>query len=170
MILITGTIKVETAAELERVKDALIRRAKRSRQDTGNIDYVFSTSLEDPLEVRLDWSGAERRLLGERGDLDTCARRLDSDFEDRRTLESNRPGVGCAAGDDDYFASQARGREVGLHEQLDPTRSHALELEAPPLQLVGNLSVLSGYLQEGVALCHDGVVSWARYIASTKSW
>lgn len=53
MILITGTINVESAVELERLRDALIRRAERSRKDEGNIDYVFSTSLEEPLEIRL---------------------------------------------------------------------------------------------------------------------
>jgi len=53
MLIITGTIKVESEQELARVKDALIRRAKRSRQDEGNIDYVFAQNLEDPTEVRL---------------------------------------------------------------------------------------------------------------------
>jgi quinol monooxygenase YgiN len=53
MIFITGTIKVESADELARVRESLIRRAERSRQDEGNIDYVFSSSLEDPLEIRL---------------------------------------------------------------------------------------------------------------------
>jgi quinol monooxygenase YgiN len=53
MILITGTIKVESADELARLQDALIRRAKRSRADEGNIDYVFSANVEDPLEIRL---------------------------------------------------------------------------------------------------------------------
>ncbi|MFT4561543.1 MAG: quinol monooxygenase YgiN [Gammaproteobacteria bacterium] len=53
MIVITGTIKLESVDELERVKAALIRRAVRSRADAGNIDYVFSQSLEDPTEIRL---------------------------------------------------------------------------------------------------------------------
>jgi quinol monooxygenase YgiN len=53
MIVITGTIKLESVDELERVKEALIRRAVRSRADAGNIGYVFSQSLEDPTEIRL---------------------------------------------------------------------------------------------------------------------
>ena len=53
MLIITGTIKVESEQELARVKDALIRRAERSRTDEGNIDYVFAQNLEDPTEIRL---------------------------------------------------------------------------------------------------------------------
>lgn len=53
MILITGTIQVESSEELERVKDALVRRAEQSRSDAGNIDYVFAASLENALELRL---------------------------------------------------------------------------------------------------------------------
>lgn len=53
MIIITGTIKVETEDEFTRVKDALVRRAKRSREDEGNIDYVFSQNLEDPTIIHL---------------------------------------------------------------------------------------------------------------------
>ncbi|MGI9285299.1 MAG: putative quinol monooxygenase [Pseudomonadales bacterium] len=53
MLIITGTIKVESEEELARVKDALVRRAKKSRADEGNIDYVFAKNLEDPTEIRL---------------------------------------------------------------------------------------------------------------------
>ena len=53
MIIITGTIKVESEAELLRVKDTLVRRAVKSRADAGNIDYVFTQNLEDPSEIRL---------------------------------------------------------------------------------------------------------------------
>ena len=61
MILITGIIKVETVEEIERLTGALIRRAERSRKDEGNVDYVFSASLEDPLEIRLfeSWENEE---------------------------------------------------------------------------------------------------------------
>ena len=53
MLIITGTIRLESEAELERVEGALSRRAQRSRSDAGNIDYVFARSLEDPCEIRL---------------------------------------------------------------------------------------------------------------------
>ncbi len=53
MIVVTGTIELENAEELERVKGALIRRAEKSRADEGNVDYVFSLNLENPLQIRL---------------------------------------------------------------------------------------------------------------------
>lgn len=53
MLVITGTIKIDTEEELIRVREALIRRATRSRKDEGNIDYVFTQNLEDPKEIRL---------------------------------------------------------------------------------------------------------------------
>jgi quinol monooxygenase YgiN len=53
MVIILGTIKLESATELEHVKDALIRRAAKSREDAGNIEYEFSQSVEDPTEIRL---------------------------------------------------------------------------------------------------------------------
>jgi quinol monooxygenase YgiN len=53
MIVVTGIIKLESVEDLASVKDALIRRAVRSRADAGNIDYVFAQSLEDPTEIRL---------------------------------------------------------------------------------------------------------------------
>lgn len=53
MLIITGTIKLESEAELARVRNTLVRRAERSRADAGNIDYVFAQSLEDPTEIRL---------------------------------------------------------------------------------------------------------------------
>ncbi len=53
MIIITGTIKLETEDELNRVKPALNRRAERSRADKGNLQYVFSQNIEEPTEVIL---------------------------------------------------------------------------------------------------------------------
>ena len=53
MVIITGTIRVESEPELAKVRDALVRRAQRSRNDAGNIEYTFSQSLEDPTEIRL---------------------------------------------------------------------------------------------------------------------
>ena len=52
-LIITGTIRVESEEELARIKDALIRRAKRSREDEGNIDYAFAYNMEDPTEIHL---------------------------------------------------------------------------------------------------------------------
>lgn len=62
MIIITGTIKVESEQEVARLRDALARRAERSRADDGNIDYVFTQNLEDPTEVRLieKWESEEK--------------------------------------------------------------------------------------------------------------
>lgn len=53
MIIISGTIKLESVAEAERVTPVLVSRAKRSRQDAGNIEYVFSRNIEDPTEFLL---------------------------------------------------------------------------------------------------------------------
>jgi quinol monooxygenase YgiN len=53
MIIITGTIKLESVAETQRVLPALVGRAGRSRQDVGNIEYVFSQNIEDPTEIQL---------------------------------------------------------------------------------------------------------------------
>lgn len=53
MIIITGKIKVQSSEEVEKVKDALRRRAQQSRTDHGNIEYVFSQNLEDPTEIIL---------------------------------------------------------------------------------------------------------------------
>ncbi|MCB1748536.1 MAG: antibiotic biosynthesis monooxygenase [Gammaproteobacteria bacterium] len=53
MVIILGTIKVASADEAVRLRDALAARATRSRGDAGNIDYAFSVNLEDPSEVRL---------------------------------------------------------------------------------------------------------------------
>lgn len=53
MIIITGKIKVQSSEALARVKDALIRRAQKSRTDKGNIEYIFSQNLEDPTEIIL---------------------------------------------------------------------------------------------------------------------
>lgn len=53
MLIVTGTIQAESAAEIERVKDALIRHAQRSREHAGCLDYAFTISLDDPAEVRV---------------------------------------------------------------------------------------------------------------------
>lgn len=53
MLIILGTIKLESAAEADRLLPALQRRAARSRRDEGNIDYVFTRNLEEPTEIRL---------------------------------------------------------------------------------------------------------------------
>ena len=63
MIIVTGIIEVESATELERVKDALIRRANNSRADEGNLEYVFSVSLENPLQIRLVETWQNEALL-----------------------------------------------------------------------------------------------------------
>jgi len=48
MLIVTGIIRVESEDELVGVKAALVKRAIKSRQDAGNIDYAFSVSVEDP--------------------------------------------------------------------------------------------------------------------------
>ncbi len=53
MLIISGTIKLESTTEVTRVRDALVRRARKSRNDEGNIDYVFTQNIEDPTEIRL---------------------------------------------------------------------------------------------------------------------
>jgi quinol monooxygenase YgiN len=53
MIIITGSIKTGSVGEIVRIKNALLRRAQKSRQDAGNIEYVFSQNLEDPTEILL---------------------------------------------------------------------------------------------------------------------
>ena len=53
MVIILGTIKLESEHEAQRVHSGLIARAKRSRADSGNLQYVFSFNAEDPTEVCL---------------------------------------------------------------------------------------------------------------------
>jgi len=53
MIIITGTIKVESENEFLSVRQALIARVERSRKDKGNIEYAFSQDLADPGLVHL---------------------------------------------------------------------------------------------------------------------
>ena len=53
MIVVTGTIRLASRAELSGVLDALAKRAKKSRNDEGNIDYVFAQNVGDPTEIRL---------------------------------------------------------------------------------------------------------------------
>lgn len=61
MIIVTGTIKLESLNEVEQVKQALINRAQRSRKDAGCIEYGFSQNLEDPTKICLTekWESAE---------------------------------------------------------------------------------------------------------------
>lgn len=63
MILVTGTVLVESEDQLNQMIDALIRRAQRSRNDKGCIDYTFSRSLENPLEIRILESWESEALL-----------------------------------------------------------------------------------------------------------
>ena len=53
MIIITGTIKVETEQEFLSVRGALIARAQRSRKDSGNIEYACSQNIADPGLIHL---------------------------------------------------------------------------------------------------------------------
>lgn len=53
MIVVSGVIQVATKDEIDRVKAALVRRAEKSRADEGCVDYVFSQSLDNELEIRL---------------------------------------------------------------------------------------------------------------------
>ncbi|MGD9602191.1 MAG: putative quinol monooxygenase [Gammaproteobacteria bacterium] len=53
MIIILGSIRLEDAAECERVRHALAARAARSRQDAGNLAYAFAVNVEDPTEIQL---------------------------------------------------------------------------------------------------------------------
>lgn len=52
MVIILGTIKLESESDFEKIKDALVRRAERSKADKGNIEYEFSRSIDDPTEIR----------------------------------------------------------------------------------------------------------------------
>ncbi|WP_299491090.1 antibiotic biosynthesis monooxygenase [Acaryochloris sp. IP29b_bin.137] len=65
MIIITGKIKVQSSEELVRVKDALIRRAQKSRSDPGNVEYIFSQNIEDPSELILTEKWADVASLQE---------------------------------------------------------------------------------------------------------
>ncbi|WP_299402099.1 antibiotic biosynthesis monooxygenase family protein [Acaryochloris sp. IP29b_bin.148] len=69
MIIITGKIKVQSSEELSRVKDALIRRARKSRTDNGNIEYIFSQNLEDPTELILTEKWTDETSLQEHLDI-----------------------------------------------------------------------------------------------------
>ena len=46
MLIVTGVVKLETEEELARVKQTLIKRARKSRQDGGRIAYTFSINPE----------------------------------------------------------------------------------------------------------------------------
>lgn len=61
MIIILGTIRLESSDEAQRVRDSLAARAQRSRGDAGNLDYAFSCDLEDATVVRLTelWESQE---------------------------------------------------------------------------------------------------------------
>ena len=53
MVIITGTIKLQSEDEVAKFRGALINRAIRSRKDEGNIDYSFAQNMEYPTEIRL---------------------------------------------------------------------------------------------------------------------
>ncbi len=53
MVIVLGTIALQTVDEADRVLTALISRAKKSRADAGNLEYSFSRNLEDPKEIIL---------------------------------------------------------------------------------------------------------------------
>ena len=63
MILISGTIILDHDDEIEQITSALQRRAQRSRQDAGCIDYQFSVSLDNPRELRLFEAWESEELL-----------------------------------------------------------------------------------------------------------
>lgn len=53
MIIVLGKIVLDSPAEADRLLAALAARAHRSRADAGNLEYVFSRSLESASEIRL---------------------------------------------------------------------------------------------------------------------
>jgi len=63
MLIVTGIIKIESVEELERVKNALVKRAVKSRGDEGCIAYTFSANLEDPTEIMLTEKWENEELL-----------------------------------------------------------------------------------------------------------
>lgn len=63
MVIVLGTIVLESEAEATRLTDALVARAARSRADNGNLDYAFTRGLEDGREIRLTEIWASEALL-----------------------------------------------------------------------------------------------------------
>lgn len=63
MVIVLGTIVLESEAEATRLTEALVARAARSRADAGNLDYAFSRGLEDGREIRLTEIWASEALL-----------------------------------------------------------------------------------------------------------
>lgn len=53
MVIVLGTITLESPVEADRLLEILIDRAKRSRADDGNLEYTFSRSLETGNEIHL---------------------------------------------------------------------------------------------------------------------
>jgi quinol monooxygenase YgiN len=65
MVIVLGTITLESDAEAERLLPVFVARARRSRADAGNIEYTFSRSLEHPREIRLTERWESESLLTE---------------------------------------------------------------------------------------------------------
>lgn len=64
MLIVTGTIKGKSREQIDEIKEALTRRAQKSREDDGCLDYAFSVNLEDPTEIRLveRWESEEKLM------------------------------------------------------------------------------------------------------------
>ena len=62
MIIVLGTVELENAEDVSSVRDALIARIDRSRQDAGCISYSFATDVKNPnvLHVIEKWETEEQ--------------------------------------------------------------------------------------------------------------
>ncbi len=63
MLIVTGTIKLESADALAQLMSKLAGRAKRSRKDEGCLAYTFSVNIEDPSEIILTEKWESEALL-----------------------------------------------------------------------------------------------------------